>query len=128
MTALTTTSEPSFDICFCKFLHLAVFVMEISVWRNDFCDTIAYLWDFSTVSKGFLFFPTHQVTQYSNSIHIHVNCLNFLSDDVNPNEHHHFWGLQKPMVCVKTTAWAYTSQRESKYLRNFTSFAPHVPK
>lgn len=40
--------------------------------------------------KVSFFFPTHQVTQYSNSIHIHVNCLNFLSDDVNPNEHHHF--------------------------------------
>lgn len=35
-------------------------------------------------------FPSHQVTRYSNSIHTHVNCLTFLSDDVNPNEHHHF--------------------------------------
>lgn len=36
------------------------------------------------------FFPSRHITQYNTSIHIHVNCLTFLADDVNPNEHHHF--------------------------------------
>jgi len=67
--------------------------MEIFVWKNDFCNTVV-IYEISVISawsvKVLLIFASRHITQCNNSIHIHVNCLNFLSDDVNPDEHHHF--------------------------------------